>query len=288
MKIGLVGGKDIKKYTIADKLWTIIAKVTELNFDFEVISIADENMIKRFYKQFTNDKDFFGFNVALPWKESFANLVDKNNYVSSKCKAINTVYKINNKVLTFNTDVIGVSGALSLYEKNINSTLIMGLGGAGFATAEYLALNQIALKVYGYDPNIPLGLKHNFIRLKNLNNVLNHKYNLIINATPRGKYYFDQSPQSFESPLSAKMLKTITHPSSIIQEMNYFPAVTPLLETANLLGLRTISGIQMLVRQALHSLLLYRGVSCSEDQVNLIIKELDLIGDKLEKDLFII
>lgn len=103
------------------------------------------------------------------------------------------------------------------------------------------------------------------VKLKTYHELLSHKYDVIINTTPVGKYYLNTPPVMFCFPLGISMLKRITKSESIVQEMNYFPLKTELLTFALNLKLRVISGTEMLMNQALESFKKYTGFCLSKD-----------------------
>lgn len=196
------------KYTITDRLWRIIGDVVKLNIEFQIIPILNETKLSEFFQDYRNDSEFVGFNVALPWKGHFVELVDHNDFVSDNCKLINTVYKLDNQIRSANTDVLGIVR----HHKDIRrfkSVLILGLGGAGFATAEYLKTQDLIESVYGYDPNQTLPKNSGFMVVPDYKDLVSRKYDLIINATPHGKYHFDQQPQSFTTPIAPNMLSLV-------------------------------------------------------------------------------
>lgn len=107
-----------------------------------------------------------------------------------------------------------------------------------------------------------------------IRNIDEYKYDLIINATPLGKYYFDRVINGFSSPLSLKILENISKPNTILQEMNYFPIETSFLEMGRYMGFKTISGVLMLVFQAIESYKRYFGEELTESTINIIIEKM--------------
>ena len=273
MRATLIGGKNIKDYTIAGELWKTIGIVTKSTIDFEVIGIETEKELHSFYDSFISDDNFLGFNVALPWKESFEKIVDENHFVSKDCKSINTVYKSNKKIISKNTDINGLPIDKIRAEKP-NSALVLGLGGAGKAISYFLKDDLKIKTVDAFDINKIHVANHNFNILLSYSDILVNKYDLIINATPIGKYYFRSIPEYFALALSPNFLKRITYNDSVIIELNYFPFKTPLLEIADLLDLENISGLIFLVDQALESYRLYTNKRVTISQRNTIISSL--------------
>jgi shikimate dehydrogenase len=286
-KIALIGGKELTKYSVANVLWRIINNTSDkVKFDFSMYELESTEALASFFSEYKSNSDFVGFNVALPWKSEivqFLDFVDLTNEIPS---IINTVYKANNSIHGDNTDILGIRNGLAfsgIKLNNIKDVLVLGLGGAGKATSVYLSM--LGMNIYGYDvaqKSTMEGIKI----CKSIEEIESRKYDLIINATPVGKYYFDKIPLAFESPISLMMLKNIVHETTVIQEMNYFPTKTLLLEMGDQLGLKTVSGVLMLVFQALESYYKYFNVRLSEIQVNNIVKEMVQYANDKEQEIF--
>lgn len=259
MIIGLLGGVEILKYSIADILWKKISELSGLIFEFKIISAKSFTEVHKFYNDFYRNEDFGGFNVALPWKTEIIKLVDFIEAEALVYNSINVVCKKEGRAAGFNTDVIGLErailGVTSLGGKKI---LILGAGGAGLSTAIFLG-RKYDCTVHVYDINVKNSIPSPVVRLNTFEDVTNNIYDIIINATPVGRYYLDEIPTQFLSPLSLDIVQKITHKKSIIQEMNYFPFNTQLMKFGQSESLIVISGIYMLVYQALETLKLYVG-----------------------------
>lgn len=258
-KLGLIGGKDIKKYTIADILWKIINKYSDIKFQFEVISIENEDSLVEFFKDFKLTSNFLGFNVALPWKNTVLNYLDSFESSNKNFQLVNTVFKEDSKIDACNTDIFGIEKAhKSNYFRKELKILILGAGGAGFAVNEYLVSKYKNIKIFMYDisPKFKVINKRS-IYLKNYKQIKKNKYDLIINATPLGKFNLNEQIKEFASPIDFQILKDISHNKTILQEMNYLPEKTLFLQMGEILNLKIIPGYYMLTIQALESLKKY-------------------------------
>jgi len=277
MILALIGGGDIKKYTIADVMWNKLSQLSGIDFEFQVVDLLNFTELLTFYWSFYENKDFVGFNVALPWKSEVVKLIDSVSSDSRVYGSINTVYKNSNIVCGANTDIVGVensiinSNQIDLHNKKI---LIIGGGGAGLPTALYLSQKyECICSIFDINEvNIP---KSNVVFLKNISDVAASRYDLIINATSVGKYYLDKKPELYALPLSIEVLEKITHSGTLVQEMNYFPLTTELMRYAQSRKLQVISGINMLVYQAVASFKLYTGYELSTIKTVELIKYLE-------------
>lgn len=267
-KLALVGGQTIRMYTVADKLWELLSEASGIGFEFSIIPLASEAELKDFYAAYRNDNNFVGFNVALPWKMNMAQLVGSEG-------PVNTIYKRQGSILGFNTDPLGIErgfGGMAVLPAN-PSVLILGAGGGGIATAGHLS--QKGAMVHIYDIEHKELSREEARQCESIDQVARQRYDLVINATPLGKYYFDTAINSFTAPIDLEILKTITHGQTIVQEMNYMPKKTLLLQMADMLGLHAVSGVGMLVFQAVESLNRYFDVALAENQVKSVIEAMN-------------
>lgn len=278
-KIALIGGKSIHKYTVADQLWKLLSEVSGINFEFTIIPLSSKDELNSFYAAYRKDVDFVGFNVALPWKNSMARLV------GSEKRIINTVYKNRGSIVGDNTDPMGVERGFKTVSALLQNSkvLILGAGGGGVATANYL-INRGAL-VHIYDIEHKKNIHKIIQQCESMEQVMERRYDLIINATPLGKYYFGSVIDSFSTPIDAEILKVISHNQTIVQEMNYMPIKTLLLQIADTLGLRTVPGMYMLVFQAIESLSRYFNVTLPPNKTKLIVEAMNTRIAAVESDI---
>ena len=273
-KLGLVGGPEVVKYTVADKMWGLISEISGIDFSINIITLATVQDVRRFYDQYIQDESFIGFNVALPWKQEFAEYATEIEPFN-KSGIINTIYKRNGIVYGGNTDPLGIVRGLGLNKNKFHDrrVLIFGAGGAGQSAAWCLSQTMSA-KVYVYDKVDHRSWLRGGAWIQSLGELRSHKYDLIINATPLGKYYLNRPIEAFASPLDALTLKDISHKDTILQEMNYLPLETLFLQLGKTLGLQTVSGERMLVLQAIESFKRYFDKDLTQYQIDHIIEKM--------------
>ncbi len=289
MRVALAGGKNIKKYSLADILWQEISELSDISINFGFFPLLNKNEFCRFYEKFSSDKNFVGFNVALPWKGLAAQLVNKIVQITTKpIGVINTVYKYGGEIYGFNTDVIGIEKPLLKRAKiNRKKILVIGAGGAGLSCAIYLSdrynaditLYDIA-KVEGKPKNYKLRMANSIKKVSKI------KYDIIINASPVGKMFKDTIPHEFSLPIGINIFNKIIHRNTIVQEMNYFPNQTELLHLAKIKKLEVISGVEMLVHQGISSFQLYSGKEFPPNKIDVLIKRIVAIAEKLEENIY--
>lgn len=285
LKIGLVGGPKLSKYTIADVLWNRISKISGIDFQFEIIEIENFPKLCKFFWEFTEDDSVIGFNVALPWKLDMNKLVDFKDELSGKYESINVVYKDSNSIKSANTDIVGLSKSI-LEKKDLDNqtVLILGSGGAGSSMSKYLT-DKYSCKVYLYDIK---QVESDYKKIKILNNyrdIENREYDIVINATPVGKFYLDKIPVNYSSPLSINTLNKILKNDSLLVEMNYFPYLTEFLNQGLFLEKEVVSGVNMLCYQAVETFKYYFGKELDKKEVDELIKFISEYSKEKENEL---
>lgn len=251
MKIALIGGKDINKYTVAPIVWNEIGKELGIKIDYHVLSIINKDQLQDFIHDFREDKDFLAFNIALPWKRTVKQLIEnKANKIAHN--EVNTVYKSSKGIRLANTDIPGLLLAINRKIPKINNKriLIIGCGGVGYPLAEELIVTNPETIVFDIkDIQAPFNVvnKRNYLKEK----VKKDRLDIIINCSPIGKSYLQKKDYNYSIPIDFSLLKDIVDSKTFVVECNYYQLETPLLKLSKLLGAETIRGVEMLVNQAI-------------------------------------
>jgi len=203
-----------------------------------------------------------GLNITIPHKEKVFNLCSEISPIANKLKAINTL-KLNSEKewSATNTDVEGFIYPL----KNLNLTnrqsIVLGSGGAArsviqglinlnFSTISVVSRNKASLeeliKNFGNQIKIQ-GFLNNDKRAQNFI----EEADLIVNTTPVGM----QTNEHQEGMLPyGEIFWRSLQSKTIVYDLIYNPAPTPLLRFSGKKGCMTIDGLQMLVAQGMKSL----------------------------------
>lgn len=201
-----------------------------------------------------------GFNVTMPLKTAILRFLDDLDDSAYTIKAVNTVKNIDEALVGYNTDWIGVLRSLETYRVgDIDTAAVLGAGGA--AKASIYALSKISGKVYvlnrTYEKAIALKKKLRELDIEivplryNINNLemaLNDA-ELVINATPIGM-------NKWESPIPSRLLREDLY----VMDMVYRPLKTKLLNDALDAGARVIDGLWMLITQAAEAFKIWTGI----------------------------
>ena len=203
-----------------------------------------------------------GLNITIPHKEKVFDLCSEISPIANKLKAINTLRLNSQKEWSgTNTDIEGFIYPLKTLNLANKQSIILGSGGAARSAIQGLAnLNLSRITVVSRNKSSLNKLIKNFenqVKIKGLLNNDNQAQNLIeeadliVNTTPVGmKTSQDEMNVLPYGETFWRSLKSKT----IIYDLIYNPAPTPLLKFCARKGCLTIDGMQMLIAQGVKSL----------------------------------
>lgn len=231
---------------------------------YEKIAVGPE-AIETALKTFRAD-GFTGFNITVPHKEAILPYLDKVAPMARQIGAVNTVKIGADGTLSgFNTDGIGLVMNL---KKSVpdwpkdKPALVLGAGGAARAAA--------------------LGLLNEDVPFVMIANRTRAKAELIANEIGRGRMTVVDWDARDDAVAAAGLVVNSTvlgmkgqHPldidlsaaakDTVIYDIVYQPLNTKLLQDAQSLGLRTVTGLGMLVYQAAAAFKIWLGVEAEYD-----------------------
>ena len=231
-KFGLIG-KNIdysfsKKY-FSEKFKKENLDCTYSNFDIENISLIESILQKN---------GISGYNVTIPYKQEIIKFLDEIDEVAKAIGAVNTIKKIDNKNIGFNTDCIGFEKSLIplIENKKPDSALILGGGGASKAVKYVLKKLKINYSTVSRKEG-----KSELI-YENLNDVIINRFKMIINCSPVGTF-----PNINKCPNIPYKHLTKEH---VLYDLVYNPIESLFLRRGRELGCKTKNGLEMLEIQA--------------------------------------
>ncbi len=261
-------------HTISPQIHKAGFQSLDIDADYEILETAPENLIDRIRDLKVNN--YSGVNVTIPLKVKIAMFVDEVDKNADLAGAINTIKILPDKTLVgYNTDITGFKSALPTPECIQNKEVtILGTGGASRAVTVG-CIDSGAKKINFYTRNIPNALDFvKFFRnlapqveftlnqietLKDLS-----KTDLFVNTTPIGM----KGHSADSSPVTKNVLATLPK-TAIVYDIVYNPIETVLLQNATQLGLKTISGLDMLVAQAVAAQKIWFGATPDFDKMKL-------------------
>ena len=229
---GLIG-KNID-YSFSKKYFSKKFEVENLDCIYSNFDIKNLSKIESVLQK----DEISGFNVTIPYKEEIIKFLDEIDEVATDIGAVNTIKKIDNKNIGFNTDCIGFEKSILSLNSNTKpkNALILGTGGASKAIKYVLKKLNINYKTVSRDKG-----KSEFI-YENLNNEIINRFQLIINCSPVGTF-----PKIKKCPNIPYDSLTKEH---ILYDLVYNPIETLFLKKGRELGCKTKNGLEMLEIQA--------------------------------------
>ena len=222
---------------------------------YDVMETSPEELINRI--KYIKANGYNGFNVTIPLKVPMSLFLDDIDDYANIAGCVNTIKVMEDRSFYgYNTDIYGFKKAIPTdVDLKGKSASILGTGGASRAAVVGLAERGIkAIDFYTRNiinsrqtieyvrakfPNITF----NVYQIQNIRSLA--ESSIIVNATPIGMKGFmaDQMPLE---PADLDKLSSET----IIYDIVYNPVKTVLIREAQKRGLRTITGLDMLIYQA--------------------------------------
>lgn len=252
-KFGLIG------YPLGHSLSKVIHeagfKSLGINATYDILETPPDDLVDRIKWLKTNG--YKGFNVTIPLKLPISLFVNEVDNYADLARAVNTVYVEADKSLkAYNTDVIGFRRAIP---KDIDlrgkKVAILGTGGAAHAAC--IALTECGVQeIAFFTRNIPNSIDlMNYVRRKfpainfnvyQIENIRNlGEYSMLVNTTPIGML----GKAGDMMPVETYALESLNR-DAVVYDVIYNPKKTVLIRAAEKLNLRTITGLDMFIYQA--------------------------------------
>lgn len=249
MRYGLIGEKLGHSYSkvIHEKL---------ADYIYDLIPLDSEE-----FHGFMEKKDFTAINVTIPYKQKVIPYLDELHETAKAVGAVNTIVN-NNGILTgYNTDFYGFE--YMLIHNNIEikgkKCLVLGNGGAAravVAVLEHLKAGEILI----------VSRRPSESTISYEDCYQDHSdSDVIINTTPLGMY-----PNIDASPLDLTTFKKC----QAVVDLIYNPLDTKLTLQARELGIKSVTGLLMLVAQAKQAIEYFLGTKIEDDAIDKITNEL--------------
>jgi 3-dehydroquinate dehydratase/shikimate dehydrogenase len=211
--------------------------------------------------------DFGGFSVTIPHKTHVLDYVNgAGEFVEPLAEdigAVNTLkIGIGPRVSGYNTDYAGamdaLCAALKIDKHGLHNMAVAVVGAGGAARAVVAGLADVGAKVTVYNRTVAKAqaLSEEFkCRYAPLDALSQMDAQVVINCTSIGMY-----PDIEATPVRAECLKS----GMTVFDTVYNPAETLLLKQAAKAGAKTISGVEMFIRQAMAQYKLFIGTEAGE------------------------
>lgn len=219
--------------------------------DYEYEHIEVENIDE--LGKLLQDKQYDGFNVTNPYKDAVIPFLDEVTEKAKLANAVNVVKRENDgRLVGYNTDISGFGRMVGTRIEG-RKCLVLGTGGAARAVAVSLT-NNGAKKVVLVSRNPEeakkkLGMEFPIITYYDLRS--HYDAQVLVNATPVGMMpNNDMSPINDVAGATLKIFENL----ELAVDLIYNPYRTKFLQDAHrLTGCKTMSGLEMLIYQAVES-----------------------------------
>jgi shikimate dehydrogenase len=258
IQLGLIGYP--LSHSLSPKLHSAAFESLGLDGEYQLYPIPPENAdgLAALIGQIRAGK-LTGLNVTIPHKQTVTFYLDHLTLPARAIGAVNTIYCEDGCLIGHNTDAPGFISDLQRWlpgdvrEKN---ALVMGAGGAARAVVYALRADgwMLTLAVRRADLDQAKALTESLERTAGAGPIrivllepdplapVLSKIRLLVNTTPLGMFpEIDQNPWPVGLPFPE---------AALVYDLVYNPRQTCLLRQAGEAGLRTASGIGMLVEQA--------------------------------------
>jgi len=182
------------------------------------------------------ENGILGLNVTIPYKEMVIPLLDELVGDAKDINAVNTIKKVGDKLIGYNTDTFGFRESIKphLSTRKAKYALILGTGGA--SKAVHHVLEECGITCH-YVSRSSGDITYNLLDSQYISD-----HTIIINTTPLGMF-----PNISEKPL---IPYNGISPQHLLIDLIYNPEKTLFLKEGMLRGATIINGLKMLELQA--------------------------------------
>ncbi len=191
------------------------------------------NMTKDEFYAFMQKREFRGVNVTIPYKTDALAACDEVSPEAAKIGSVNTVIRRGGRLYGYNTDYFGFSYMLDSAGIDVSGkkALILGTGGTSLTARHVLADRKAA--------RISLVSRTGALNYENVYE--QNDAEIIVNTTPVGMF-----PNNGETVVDLRRFPKFCGAVDVI----YNPLRTKFISDALALGIPAVSGLSMLVAQA--------------------------------------
>ena len=225
--------------------------------------ITEKKDLKDIIKKIRND-EIIGVNVTVPFKKLIIPFLDELNIVAAKTESVNTILKVKNKIVGYNTDEPGFAltmrelfpDPVALEEKNI---FILGAGGV--TSSIIVALENRGAKIFLSNrtkkKSEELKKKHTEIEILDWGKRPS-TFDIVINTTSIGLTKDEKINLDFADCNENK--------NKLFYDLIYNPKETTFLKEARLRGNNTMNGQKMFLNQAILAFNLWTNIKPKIDE----------------------
>ena len=268
----LVIGKPVS-HSLSPAIFSFISEKEGKDLEYKACEVDPEN-VHSFVKDSLSSREFIGFNVTLPLKESLLSLMDHLNPEVNSIGALNVVHFRENGLKGHNTDVIGIKKTIQKMGMELEGKdcLLWGAGGSARAVAYVLGEMKVrSVYIFNRGPRGEELAQHfstifpltKFTSISSLSNLRDVTLSIMINTTPLGMQGKESGKNYFEQSKGLRFSST-----ALAFDLIYVPEETDFLKISQELKLHTVGGLGMLIDQALATWKIWLGSLKDEENLH--------------------
>lgn len=249
MDYGLIGEKLGHSYS---KI--IHEKLADYTYDLCPLS-------KEEFKDFMKKREFKAINVTIPYKKDVIPYLKEMDESATAIGAVNTIVNKEGNLYGYNTDMPGFIYMVNQNKIQMKDKKVVVLGNGGAAQAIKAAVQKLGAREMIVVDIIPaegvISYDECFVHHTDAD--------ILVNTSPVGMY-----PKVDASPVD---LTAFPHCQAVL-DVIYNPITTKLVAQARELGMIGVTGLEMLVAQALYAVEIFLQNNIPEEKIQEIYKEI--------------
>ncbi len=278
-KFGLIGHP--LGHSLSPQIHTRLFELSGETVEYKLYDIAPEDLNGKF--GFLAELD--GFNITIPHKVDIIGYCDKLSEGAERYRSVNCL-KNGVEKIGYNTDVLGFTKSIELLGASLRSkVLLIGCGGVGRMMAIETALEGGDLTVAALKSDLPLAenvekeikarkpdakfkiavIGESGLSCDNLNG---ESFDLLINACPVGMF-----PKVDRMPCLPEVLNNVKY----VFDAVYNPKDTLLAKTAREKGAKAMTGMAMLVLQAVAAHEIWDNAHYNNEDIDKLISDMEAL-----------
>lgn len=249
MDYGLIGEKLGHSYS---KI--IHEKLADYTYDLCPLS-------KEEFKDFMEKREFKAINVTIPYKKDVIPYLKEMDESATAIGAVNTIVNKEGNLYGYNTDMPGFIYMVNQNKIQMKDKKVVVLGNGGAAQAIKAAVQKLGTREMIVVDIVPAE------GVISYDECFTHHTDadILVNTSPVGMY-----PKVDASPVD---LTAFPHCQAVL-DVIYNPITTKLVAQARELGMIGVTGLEMLVAQALYAVEIFLQNDIPEEKIQEIYKEI--------------
>ena len=251
MKKYLVIGNPIN-HSLSPEIHNYWLKKNNIKAVYEKKKINHEN-IKNIIEDIRNTK-INGVNVTVPFKKHVIPFLDDLSEEASITQSVNTILLENDKVIGYNTDIVGFQLSLKRTKYDLKNKKVFILGSGGVVPSILFSLEKSGVSeiiLSNRTKEKADGLKKTFPNLNIVEWGIVPEFDIIINATSLGLNKGDKINLKFSN----------INQDKFFYDVIYNPKETNFLKTGKNFGAQVLNGKMMFVYQASEAFKLWHKIN---------------------------